>query len=520
MWWRSHSVDQHDLQGNVLCGYGNDFAYACYFFVTVDNERAARRWLGKLAHEVTNAVPWGGDFKPLSTLNVALTYQGLEHVGVPAPILATFPKEFKEGMGAPERAEFLGDVGESDPKEWHEGLKPGQPDILVTITARDPKVLARRVEALRHDFDELQPKLVVEHPAGLLDDGHKDLSHAREHFGFADGFSQPAIRGNAGPDTRKGMGTPGRWRWREVAPGEFVLGYRGEDGLLPAAPEEPLGRSGSFMVVRKLRQHVGRFAAYMKEMVEKSYVKEAAGLDLGEAGTGNLRDREHWLAAKIVGRWRDGGSLVLSSRPLLPRGTVDETYSERINRFRYRGSDPDGSRCPLGAHVRRANPRDGLGWQGRLTKRHRIIRRGMPYGTRAFDPELAPDERGGLFDVAESEEQGERQQERGLMFVCFQASIARQFEVIQGRWLNDGDAFWLGNERDFLTISANGDSPGPVGGSEHAVGSRIASDRMTIQGEPPRFLAPQPSFVTTRGGGYFFVPGLTALRALASAYWR
>jgi hypothetical protein len=85
------------------------------------------------------------------------------------------------------------------------------------------------------------------------------------------------------------------------------------------------------------------------------------------------------------------------------------------------------------------------------------------------------------------------------MFVCYQASIARQFEVIQGRWLNDGDVFWLGAERDSLTMS---------------------DGKMTIPGKPPSFLQPQPSFVTTKGGEYFFTPGLTALSALASGYWR
>ena len=76
--------------------------------------------------------------------------------------------------------------------------------------------------------------------------------------------------------------------------------------------------------------------------------------------------------------------------------------------------------------MRRTNPRDALGWEGRLTARHRILRRGMPYG-----PPL-PD---GADDDGE---------ERGLLFVCLQASIARQFEIVQTQWCNDGNAFGLG----------------------------------------------------------------------------
>jgi deferrochelatase/peroxidase EfeB len=153
----------------------------------------------------------------------------------------------------------------------------------------------------------------------------------------------------------------------------------------------------------------------------------------------------------------------------------------RINDFRYK-NDPDGLRCPLGAHVRRANPRDALGWQGRLTKRHRMIRRGMPYGRPPADP-ARPD---GV--------------DRGLMFVCHQASIERQFEVVQGQWLNDGDGFWLGVEKDLLTLGGHGEG-------------------MTIAGRPPAFLRKPPHFVTTRGGGYFFTPGINALRTISAGGW-
>ena len=99
-------------------------------------------------------------------------------------------------------------------------------------------------------------------------DGGPGATYAREHFGFADGFSQPAIRGNGGPDTREGMGTPTKDGWEEVAPGEFVLGYLGEDGLLPYAPAAPLGRGGSFMVLRKLYQDVPAFRSYLRRVAE------------------------------------------------------------------------------------------------------------------------------------------------------------------------------------------------------------------------------------------------------------
>jgi Dyp-type peroxidase family len=223
-------------------------------------------------------------------------------------------------------------------------------------------------------------------------------------------------------------------------------------------PKPPLIANGTYMVVRKLRQDVALFYNFMRR---------AAGGD---------PDREELLSAKVVGRWRDGTPRVLSPhrQPHHPNHAAPPPTD-----FRYDG-DADGVRCPLGAHVRRANPRDCAGFfEGRLSARHRMIRRGMPYGPKPDNPYL------------------EDGRDRGLMFVCYQASIARQFEVVQGRWLADGDAFGLGREQDFL------------------LGADDPHGKLTVEGDPPDFLAPQRAFVINRGGGYFFVPGLSALDALA-----
>jgi deferrochelatase/peroxidase EfeB len=154
-----------------------------------------------------------------------------------------------------------------------------------------------------------------------------------------------------------------------------------------------------------------------------------------------------------------------------------------MNDFRYAGVDDDGRRCPIGAHVRRANPRDSIGdgeWEGRLSFRHRIIRRGMPYG------EVLPE--------GVTEDDGH---DRGLVFAGFNASLARQFEGIQTQWMNDGNIFHLGHDKDYL------------------VGDSAGTGKMTVEGDPPYFVTPQPAFVTTRGGEYLFVPGITALGAIA-----
>ena len=295
------------------------------------------------------------------------------------------------------------------------------------------------------------------------------LPGSREHFGYADGFAQPAIAGVAdATDRRIGGGVPeAKGAWRALAPGEFILGYEDEDTrvdpnhALPSAPADPYGRSGTYMVWRKLYQDVALF---------RHVLREAAPLYSGG-------DHEK-LAAKVVGRWPNGTPLVVS--PDAPIADFEPKTDPRVNAFRYAAEDPDGRRCPFGAHIRRSNPRDALGFDGLLSFRHRIIRRGNALrpaaGLRGRDDDHV---------------------DRGLIFVCFNASISRQFEGIQAQWLNDGNVFHLGHDSDFLM------------GDPHGTG------KMTVEGDPPFFLGPQGPFVTTRGGAYLFVPGMGALAALA-----
>jgi Dyp-type peroxidase family len=460
--WSRYQVDQQDLQGNVLASYGKRFSDAVYLFLRVEDEGLGRSWIGELVPDVTTAVPWQAP--PPHTVNVSFTSDGLRALGLPEALLETFPQEFREGMGTEERADMLGDVGPSAPQRWEAGLAPGEPHAVLTLFGLGPELLEaerqRRIERIRQPGSGLS--LLHELPAALL--SHPGIGIGREHFGFADGFAQPAIRGNAGPYDRNGGGTLKRFgRWANVAPGEFVLGYRAEDGTIATAPEAPVRRSGTFTVIRKLQQDVAGFTNYLKR----------------ESGGNGAR--AEWLAARIVGRWRDGTPVEISPDVSDPSLARDTEPGGKINDFHYT-DDGEGLRCPLGAHIRRANPRDTFGWQGRLTKRHRIIRRGMPYGAPPKNP---------------AEPDG---QPRGLVFVCHQSSISRQFEVIQQRWMGDGDAFWLGPEKDLLTMGGHGEG-------------------MTIARRPPIFLEKPPHFVVNKGGGYFFTPGIDALRTIAAGGW-
>jgi Dyp-type peroxidase family len=443
-------IEVADLQGGIVRGYGQWFGQARHLFARVREPGAARASLATLAALVTTEEGWG-QHRPATTLNVALSFRALEALGLPSQLLDGFPPEFRCGMA--HRAEQLAD----DPRTFDDELR----DIEVLLV-----IHAQSAGALADASARWERELAVE-DSGLELTHAQDtalLGNAREHFGFTDGFSQPAIEGGARKEV-PGQGIAyKRWpwwpwsrlRWRAIKPGEFVLGYEDEDRARAPAPPAPFDRNASFMVWRKLHQDVAAFRAQIAAQAQR--------LGLGR----------ELVAAKLVGRWPDGSPLALRPEAPDPQLGYDK---QRANDFAY-GDDPEGWRCPRGAHVRRANPRDALGWEGRLTARHRILRRGMPYG-----PPL-PD--GADHDGTP----------RGLIFVCLQASIARQFEIVQSRWCNDGNAFGLGSQPDPVT--------GPAG----------RDVRHIVEGDPPHVVSPLRTCVECRGGEYLFVPGLAALRAL------
>jgi Dyp-type peroxidase family len=421
-------VAQQDVQGNILCGYGRGYRHGLFLFMRVENPDAARGWLRERLAEITTALPWVEP--PPATLNVAFTCEGLRELGVPEVVLERFPEDFRQGMK--HRAEALGDTGASDPGKWQKELVGSH--VLVTVNAIEEPTRNERDGELKAEAEERGFSVKLAQRTGTLD-GDK------EHFGFRDGISQPSISDpKAGPWRRTRTDVP-------VEPGEFVLGYEDEGGTLPPEPPE-IGRNGSYLVVRKLEQDVEGFWDFIEEQADGS------------------QDRREWLAAKILGRWRDGSPLALSPHAPVPERAEDLAW---LDDFTY-AYDPEGLDCPFGAHIRRANPRDSIDRDWRFTNRHRIIRRGMPYSP-------------------EGEETG-----RGLMFACYQASIKRQFEFVQSQWCGDGNAFGLGSDPDFI------------------VGPEVG--KMTIQGRPPTFV-PMRRFVTTRGGDYFFAPGIAALRYIA-----
>ncbi|OAN38081.1 Dyp-type peroxidase [Mycolicibacterium iranicum] len=240
-----------------------------------------------------------------------------------------------------------------------------------------------------------------------------------------------------------------------LEPGEFILGYPDEFSPSPEIPEpQALSRNGSYMAYRRLQEHVGAFRAYLADNAESPQEQEL-------------------LAAKFMGRWRSGAPLVLAPDADDPELGADPM---RNNDFNYKEMDPFGYACPLGSHARRLNPRD----TAHNMNRRRMIRRGATYGPAL--PDGAPED--GV--------------DRGIAAFIICASLVRQFEFAQNVWINDKSFHELGNEHD------------PI------CGTQDGTLDFTVPKRPIRKVHKGiPAFTTLRGGAYFFLPGINALRYLA-----
>nr|WP_240481177.1 Dyp-type peroxidase [Sandaracinus amylolyticus] len=434
------SLELDDIQSGALRPRPTPYA-ATYILLKIHDRSAGKELMRRLSVAVASAAhpasPLGDTW-----LNALLTFHGLTALGVPQQSLDSFAWELRQGMAS--RASALGDTGESAPEHWEKPLGTSDVHVVLVALAPDRGLLETALGRARESLRGLPGVEAI-----WQQDCHA-LPTEREPFGFRDGISHPAIEGSGVPGTNPAE-VP-------LKAGELVLGYRDELGGFPPMPQpDVLGRNGTYVVFRKLHQRVAAFRRYLRERATSPADEEL-------------------LAAKMMGRWRSGAPLARCPLHDDPELGADRA---RNNAFDYRADDPTGYHTPIGSHIRRCNPRDSE--VAGVARLHRMIRRGTAYGP------LLPE---GML-----EDDGA---DRGLVFAFVGAHLGRQFEFVQSEWVNGGEFIGLGDARD------------PIAGSADGQG-RFSIPRRPI----PRRLDGLPRFVVTRGGEYCFMPSLRALRWLS-----
>jgi len=510
-----------DIQSLAFGGLGFLPFGACLLFDLPQDVTAARRWLAAVRpHIAFNdgrrlQGDGGAEGKAPRALTLALGARALARLGLPAESLETFPFAFLEGMTSKARARILGDDRGNAGETWSWGY-PRQPDASLLVYGKTQDAVDELEAELRRIAQQSGMAAPYSIPLKEIPDDKK------EAFGFIDGISQPVIRG-----TYKGLRNADPIHL--VEPGEFILGYPDNRGNLPPGPtmsatsdpanrlplvdasdfaragvegDRDVGFNGSFLVIRQLEQDRAGFDRFC----------ESEATRLADSLLQPYNITPEFIAAKLVGRWRDGSSLLrhpydsrtkeieLSGvaatetarptthpasqaaaieRPAIVQPVIDprappppppKPRHVADNNFLFGTEDPEALRCPFGSHIRRANPRDSLdpgsNEQIGITNRHRIMRVG-----RRYEPEPGKNE--------------------GLLFMCLNGDIERQFEFVQQTWLNSPSFHGLSCEKDPLL----GD--GEAGVCGYTIPSR----------QGPLRLSQVPPLITTKGGGYYFMPG-------------
>ncbi|HYJ53549.1 MAG TPA: hypothetical protein VEW04_10305 [Allosphingosinicella sp.] len=529
-------LETNQIQSLVFGGLGFMPHGACLLYRLPEDSAKARAFMAAINEHI--AFGDGRKLRRRAVLTVALGAGALEKLGLPDSCLRGFPAAYLEGMSTDTRARILGDFNEEAPDRWQWG-----------DSRYDLALLAYGVT--EHAVDRLEGVVAAHAEENGLEPPHRiplvpAKKPAIEPFGFVDGVSQPVIRGSY-QSYRKNDPI------HLVEPGEFVIGYKDNRGNFPPEPElnaladpdnvlpvaektnafgntiveapRAIGRNGTYLVIRQLEQDITSFWDYCWSEYRRLKDRLPPPYDI----------RPDYIAAKLIGRWRDGSSLVRNpyypyakeqkkeavrqatretaeaaeeppkpgetpadgetaapaevekaletSRPATKPAdhqeipTPAEPSTRGDNDFLFGVEDPQALRCPFGAHVRRANPRDSLApgsmEQVSISNRHRIYRVGRLY---------------------EPKEGGKP----GLLFMCLNGDIERQFEFIQQTWLVSPAFHGLAGEQDPLN------SNGGAGSTGYLVPSQ----------DGPVRLKPLPRFVKTLGGGYFFMPGRALLEYL------
>jgi Dyp-type peroxidase family len=444
-----------NLQGNILKGHGRDHTVHVFLEFRAGKRAAAKKWLAGFAAEVTSMTRQREEQQEYSAYQIPgtlfraiyLSAAGYSHLGFD---VRKFDRRFQAGMKK-SRAR----LADPDINEWEKPYR-GAIDAMILLADDGDTFIGRAARELVNQIKGGNFARVLAIERGSAQRNQDD--QAIEHFGYADGRSQPVM---FEADIRKELKREGIQTFAHWSP---------EAGPNLVLRQDPFGGEnafGSYFVYRKLEQNVRGFKRREKELAV------ALGLmgPQGELG-----------GAMAMGRFANGNPVVLDNEDELPPGHIVR------NDFNYK-TDPHGAKCPFQGHIRKMNPRGSSGEPPVEERMHRLARRGITYGDR----------------TKESFENEDLMPEKnvGLLFMCFQADLARQFEFVQAKW------------------GTNSNFPGARTGLDPVIG------RGGTYGQqwPPAWGNPDPAlrqpfdfagFVTLKGGEYFFAPSISFLAGLGA----
>ncbi len=479
------TLNLDDIQGFILRGYRMPMVR--HFLLKVVVPTKARELLGRLvsgnegdAPQITTAKDWHVGFepgpadnltdnprhKPDYCLNLGITWPGMIALEMKELVPSVSFKSFSAFTeGAAQRAKLVGDTGLSDPQNWVSSFGKGSDHILITLHAISQEAMVTYSDRLAVLFAEGDAFKEIWREDGMalmeMKDG-KLIPTFKVHFGYTDGISMTNIRG--GPErTQPDHQQP-------CEPWLFVLQDAAENYFVPEPRE--LGLNGSFAVFKMIETDVVGFENYLQSKKDKI-------------------DPE-LLAAKMCGRWRNGVPLMLSPETDNPPGGITP---EQMNNFEYVNADgsgdPRGLRCPVGAHMRRINPRGqpitGQGQPGGSNTTHRLVRRGLPYGP-VYDPSQPYD---GL--------------PRGLLGYFINSNIENQYEFVLSQWVNNSE--FAGSVR------LNPKSKDPMIGTQDPAESIFVVPQ--ADDAPPIKITRFSSFTRTKAAAYCFLPSITAIKFIS-----
>lgn len=465
-----------NLQGNILKGHGRDFGVYIFFRFTAEPDRAKRELRG-LSHYVTSAYRQHQDaaiFRKFSIPgclfgSLLLSSAGYRYLGFndvddafrePAEpdVLSTFAHGHK-----PTAVE---DFADPPVKDWEEPYRE-EIHAMLLLADDDELYLLRRARHVMQKIERHSTILTVERGKALRNQDGKGV----EHFGFIDGRSQPLyVKSDFKHDPISGRRIGDRDGGSIDTWDPFLPLHR----ILVRDPYAPKARPcfGSYLVYRKLEQDVMHFLMREQELADCLVLQ---GSERARAG------------AMAVGRFRDGTPIAVSrTAGYRPEQENNFTY----HKLPHGGHDRDGLLCPFHAHIRRTNPRgdiepDPVAGSAPIERQRMIARRGIPYGDRLKHPAM-------FQSLDELPSAGV-----GLLFMCFQATIRKQFAFIQRHWSNSERA--LSPARTLVGLD-------PLTG---CTGGKSAPQLWAPQYGGP---CDQPftfqGFVRTKGGEFFVAPSI------------